>query len=58
MASQINGISQLHYWLSEVTANTMLIGPTPTIRYKRVIGISLWSGQNLTLKSHDYESES
>ena len=39
------------------TANT-LIEPTPTIRHRRLIGISLWSGKISNLKSHDYESAS
>ena len=36
----------------------MLIEPTPTVRHRKVIGISLWSGKTLTLRSHDHESES
>ena len=39
------------------TTNTLIIEPTPTIRHRRLIGISLWSGKNLTLKSRDHESE-
>ena len=30
----------------------------PTIRHRRVIEISLWSGKNSTFKSHDHEFES
>ena len=63
MAPNINVISQkwrltttlLAFWS---TTNTLLIEPTRTIRNRRVLGISLWSGKNLTLKSHDRESES
>ena len=40
------------------TINTLLLNPTPTIRHKRVIQISLWSEKNSSLKSHDRESES
>ena len=40
------------------TTNTLLIEPTPTIRHRRVIGISLWGGKNLTLKSYYHDSES
>ena len=40
------------------TINTLLIGPNPTIRHRRVIGISLWSGKNSTSKSHDHQSGS
>ena len=60
MASNINGISQLHYWFSQVyTTNALLIEPTlTTIRHRRVLGISLWSGKNSNLKFHDHESES
>ena len=36
----------------------MLIEPTPTVRHRKVIGISLWSEKTLTLRSHDHESES
>ena len=58
-----NGISQkchltitlLVFWS---TTNTLLIEPTPTIRYMRVIEILLWSIKNSALKSHDHESES
>ena len=32
--------------------------PTPTVRHRKVKGISLWGGKNSTLKSHDQESES
>ena len=63
MASHKNGVSQLHYCFSEVPltmciATPMLIEPTPTVRHRKVIGISLWSGKTLTLRSHDHESES
>ena len=59
MASHKNGISQLHYWFSEVaTTNNLEPTGTPTIRHRRVKGISLWSGKNSTLKSHDHEFES
>ena len=59
----INGISQKWYLTTTLlafwsTTNTLLIEPTPTIRHRRVIGISLWSGKNSTLKSHDHKSES
>ena len=40
------------------TTKIVLIEPTRTIKHKRVIGISLWSGKSSTLKSHDHESES
>ena len=62
MASHKNGVSQLHYCFSEVLtmciATPMLIEPTPTVRHRKVIGISRWSGKTLTLRSHDHESES
>ena len=62
MATSINGISQKWYLTITLlafwsTTNTLLIEPTPTIRHRKVIGISLWSGKNSTLKSHDHESE-
>ena len=41
-----------------VLATPMLIEPTPTVRHRKVIGISLWSGKTLTLRSQDHESES
>ena len=41
-----------------VLATPMLIEPTRTVRHRKVIGISLWSGKTLTLRSHDHESES
>ena len=40
------------------TTNTLLTEPTPTIKHRRAIGTSFWSGKNWTLKSHDHESES
>ena len=41
------------------TTNILLIEPIPTtIKHRRVPGISFWIGKNLTLKSHDHESES
>ena len=36
----------------------ILIEPTLTVRHRKVIGISLWSGKTLILRSHDHESES
>ena len=44
-------------FLKHYQFNNLLIKPTPTIRYRRVIRISLWSGKNLTLKSNYHESE-
>ena len=58
MAFHKNGVSQLHYYFSEVLPTPYRIEPTPTVRHRKVIGISLWSGKTLTLKSHDHESES
>ena len=56
MAPKINnGISQL---ITVGFLNTRLIELTPTIRHSRVIGISLYSGKNQTLKSDDHELES
>ena len=52
-----NGITTilLFFWS---TTNTLLKKHTPAIRHRRVKRISLWSGKNLTLKSHDHESGS
>ena len=63
MAPNINGISQKWHLKTILlffrsTINTLLIEPTPTIRHRRVIEISLWSRKNSALKSHDQESES
>ena len=61
IAPNINGISQKCHLTSTLlafssTTNTLLIGPTPTIRHRRVIGISLCIGKNSTFKSHDHKS--
>ena len=63
IAPNVNGISQNWYLTTTLlafwsTTNTLLIKPTAAIRHRRVIGISLWSGKNLNLKSHNHESES
>ena len=63
MAFNINSISQKQHLTTtglafSSTTNTLLIDPTSTIRHRRVIGISLWSGKSQTLKSHNHESES
>ena len=63
IAPNINGISQKCHLTSTLlafssTTNTLLIGPTPTIRHRRVIGTSLWSRKNSTLKFHDHKSGS
>ena len=51
MASHKNGVSQLHYCFSEVLpTQTLLIEPTPIIRHKKVIGISIWSGEKVDYK--------
>ena len=52
-----NGITTilLFFWS---TTNTLLKKHTPAIRHRRVKRISLWSGKNFTLKSHDHESGS
>ena len=52
MASHKNGDSQLHYCFSEVLlpTQTLLIEATHTVRHKKVIGISLWSGEKLDCK--------
>ena len=63
MAPSINDISQKWYLKTTIlafwsTTNTLIIEPAPTIRHRIVLGISLSSGKNLILKSHDHESDS
>ena len=63
MESNINSISQkLHLATTLLVfgspTNTLIVEPISTIRHRRVIGISLWSVKNSTLKSHDHESKS
>ena len=63
LTHNINDISQKWHFTTTLlaswsTTSTLLIEPTLTIRHRRVIGISLWSGKNSTLKSDDHKSES
>ena len=63
LTHNINDISQKWHFTTTLlaswsTTSTLLIEPTLTIRHRRVIGISFWSGKNSTLKSDDHKSES
>ena len=64
MAPNINGTSQKWHLTAYIIGFLKYYQPPAsrtypsTIRQRRVIGISLWSGKSLILKSHDHDCES